>query len=284
MSAPDRFVLATDLDGTFAHGRAASRERLVAALGRLPAATLVYVTGRSVVGARELAERTPLPEPDVLVADVGTSVLRGLGPERVVEIEAELDAIWPGEAEVRERLAGLAALAPQDVEAPRRVSYWVEPVRRMDAAASGDDAFAARAPGAASLGAEAERVAEATAAAARERLAGLDVDVLVSANVFLDVLPRGVDKGSTLRRVLEWLGAPDGTCVVAGDSLNDLALFRTGLRGIAVGNCEPALRRSVAELASVYQASAEGVDGVIEGLSHHGVVDVLEGGGEGHGE
>ncbi|MGH7503998.1 MAG: HAD family hydrolase, partial [Longimicrobiales bacterium] len=111
----------------------------------------------------------------------------------------------------------------------------------------------------------AERVAVA--------LAGLEVDVVVSANVFLDVLPRGVNKGTTLRRVLRWLGAADEACIVAGDSLNDLALFETGLRGIAVGNCEPALRRRVAGMQRIYQATAHGVDGVLEGLRHHGLLN-----------
>ena len=77
----------------------------------------------------------------------------------------------------------------------------------------------------------------------------LEVDVLVSANIFLDVLPRGVNKGSTLRRVLHWLRVAEGDCVVAGDSLNDLDLFASGYRGIVVGNCEPALRERVAGMA-----------------------------------
>lgn len=265
-------VLATDLDGTFAHGDGAIRQELVEELARR-AGTLIYVTGRTPEAARELAERTSLPRPAVLIADVGTSVLRGFGPARVEPIEAELDRAWPGVDIVRERLAPLGALEPQDVDAPRRVSYWIETVRRRDTAdpapAAGDP-FAARDPDAASLDRAAEAEARAVGASAAERLKDLNVDVVVSANVFLDVLPRGVNKGTTLRRVLRWLGAEDETCVVAGDSLNDLALFETGLRGIAVGNCEPALRRRVAGMEHVYQAGRAGVDGVVEGLRHHG--------------
>jgi hypothetical protein len=39
-----------------------------------------------------------------------------------------------------------------------------------------------------------------------------------------------------------------------------------------VGNCEPALRERVAGMERVYQAGAEGVAGVLEGLRHHGFV------------
>lgn len=273
-------VLATDLDGTFAHGSADARAELVDAIAADPDARLIYVTGRTPSGAREVAGRVGLPQPDVLIADVGTSVLRGLGPDRVVPIEATLDTLWPGGAEVRSRLESVAELEEQEIIAPRRVSYWIEPVRRTAAARPAEaastaraeraDPFAARAPDDASLASGAEAIAQRIAAAARERLADLDVDVLVSANVFLDVLPRGVNKGTTLRRVLDWLGVADDACVVAGDSLNDLALFETGLAGIVVGNCEPALRRRASDLPSVYVARAEGVEGIVEGLRHHG--------------
>jgi hypothetical protein len=218
-------------------------------------------------------------------------VLHGLGPARIQAIEEALDLRWPGEEPVRQRLEPVRDLVPQDVAAPRRVSYWVEPVRRMRRSAAGaseravprrgspkpagtpPDPFAARSPEDPGLGAEAEAVAREVARQAAERLETLAVDVLLSANVFLDVLPRGVDKGTTLRRVLEWLDVPDDACIVAGDSLNDLALFETGMRGIAVGNCEPALRRRIAGMERIYQATAHGVDGVLEGLRYHGLLN-----------
>lgn len=267
-------VLATDLDGTLAHGSSADRDRLMAALRSAGDATLIYVTGRTPAAVRSLMAGTPLPEPDVLIADVGTSVLHGLGPERVEPVESELERRWPGADAVRQRIAGLEGLTEQDVDAPRRVSYWIEAVRRRAKAARAPDAdpYAARPPDDPTLGPAAEALARAVAERTTARLAGLGVDVVVSANVFLDVLPRGVDKGTTLRRVLAWLGVLEDACVVAGDSLNDVALFETGLRGIVVGNCEPALRRRVASLESVYQARGEGVAGILEGLRYHGVV------------
>lgn len=265
-------VLATDLDGTLAHGDSATRDRLLDLIRAREDAVLIYVTGRTPEAARQLADRTPLPEPDLLIADVGTSVLRRLGPDRVAAIESGMDSIWPGSAEVRRRLAALQPeLALQDIDAPRRVSYWIESVRGHHGNTAADP-FAARSADDPSLQDDSAEVAAAVARRAEDRLQGLAVDVLVSANVFLDVLPRGVNKGTTLRRVLDWLGADEERCVVAGDSLNDLSLFETGLAGVAVGNCEPALRARVAALPRVYQAAAEGVGGVLEGLRHHGFI------------
>lgn len=268
----ERLVLATDLDGTIAGGSDAARAELAALLIGTTSVRFVYVTGRTPAAASELIARVRLPVPDALIADVGTSVLHGVGPQHVAEVEAELERGWPGAGTVRERLADLDLLTPQDIDAPRRVSYWIEPVRRRrDADASGgSDPFAAPRPGDASMDAASARIAEQAEQAAAAALDGLDVDVLMSANVFLDVLPHGVNKGTTLRRVLRWLDRDEADCVVAGDSLNDLALFETGLRGIVVGNGEPALLRRVAHHEHVYTARAQGAGGVLEGLRHHG--------------
>ncbi|HEX6135496.1 MAG TPA: HAD-IIB family hydrolase [Longimicrobiales bacterium] len=279
-----RLILATDLDGTLAHGSEAARRELVASVGAAAGSRLIYVTGRTPGSARGLLADVALPEPDVLIADVGTSVLHGAGPERVREIEAELDALWPGADEVRRRLEGLDLLSPQEVDSPRRVAYWIEPVRERRAAVAPaeSDPFAARPPDDASLDEASHALALRAAREAVAALADVAVDVVVSANVFLDVLPRGVNKGTTLRRVLRWLDADEGDCVVAGDSLNDMALFDTGLRGIVVGNCEPALLRRLAGRERIYRARGVGAAGVLEGLRHYGhAADGAEGDGNG---
>ncbi|HSJ32020.1 MAG TPA: HAD-IIB family hydrolase [Longimicrobiales bacterium] len=279
-----RLVLATDLDGTMAHGAESARREVVAAVRATPDARLIYVTGRTPGSARSLLGRSALPEPDILIADVGTSVLHGAGPARVREIEAEMDTVWPGADAVRDRLASVGALTAQEVDSPRRVAYWIEPVRVRRSTTPSQDPFAARPPDDASFDRESHDIALNVAGEAAAALEDLDVDVLVSANVFLDVLPRGVNKGSTLRRVLRWVGVEESDCVVAGDSLNDLALFETGLRGIVVGNCEPALLQRIATMEQVYQARGIGAEGVLEGLRHYGHAADTESEGDGHGE
>src|SRR5690606_9361303 len=99
-----------------------------------------------------------------------------------------------------------------------------------------------------------------------------EVEVIGSADTYIDVLPGGVDKGTPLRRVLAWLGRSEHDVVVAGDTLNDLALFETGLRGVVVGNCEPGLLERVAGRAHVYVAAGHGAAGILEGLGHFGFI------------
>ncbi len=259
-------VLATDLDGTLAAGTKTDTCELIAELAAHPAPRLVYVTGRSEASARALIEREALPIPAVLIADVGTSVLRGVGPARLQAVEEAIAARWPGSDEVQAALAGVAGLEPQDVRASRRVSYWIADNLSLRGGARARDDFEARAPSDVSFSESAERVARSVAARAAAALHKLDVDVLLSGNVFLDVLPGGVNKGWTLRRVLEALNVDTDECVVAGDSLNDRALFDIGADGILVSNCEPALRDALAGQPRIYRAAAAGAGGILEGL------------------
>ncbi|HKJ91665.1 MAG TPA: HAD family hydrolase, partial [Longimicrobiales bacterium] len=167
------------------------------------------------------------------------------------ELDAVLERTWPGHDAVRAPLRGIPELVEQDIAAPRRVSYTLAP----DAAAT----------------------LEAVHDRARERLETLSVDVLISADSYLDVLPGGVNKGTTLRRVLRWLGRDGADVVVAGDSLNDLDLLRAGLNGVVVGGCEPALAERTAGLDGVYHAAAPGAAGILEGLRHFGWLEAHDG-------
>lgn len=242
-------LLATDLDGTFAGGTAANREALQTAIRAVPTATLVYVTGRSIPATRAIIAEAPLPQPDLLIADVGTSVVRGETFEPVPEVQREIEARWPGADYVRSIFGNFPGIEEQDVDAPNRLSYWLREGSMTDVLA---------------------RMAE--------RLDGVELDLVGSADTYIDVLPRGVNKGTTLLRVLEWLSVEPAEVVVAGDTLNDLALFETGLRGVVVSNCEAGLRERLIGRDHVYFARGEGAAGVFEGLRHFGY---LTGGSDG---
>jgi HAD superfamily hydrolase (TIGR01484 family) len=234
-------ILATDLDGTFAGGTAQDRSELQAALRALPEAKLLYVTGRTVAATLELIGEAGLPRPDVLVADVGTTVVRGDDLTPVEEVEAALEETWPGADVIRARLAAVRGIEEQDVRVPRRVSYW----RR-------------------------EGEMDELIARMADRLDDLTLDLVGSAGMYIDVLPAGVNKGTTLRRVLSWLERSEVDVVVAGDSLNDLALLEAGFPGVVVGNCEAGLRDRVCGLEHLYMAAGEGAAGILEGLRHLG--------------
>src|SRR5690606_8405118 len=93
-------------------------------------------------------------------------------------------------------------------------------------------------------------------------------DVLLSAGKYLDILPAGVNKGSTLTKLVRLIDFPENKVLVAGDTYNDHSLFETGYKGVAVGKSEPALLAAVENMASVFCATQEGAGGILEAIQH----------------
>src|SRR5690606_32748953 len=121
---------------------------------------------------------------DYVIADVGATVVQGEGLKRVDPLQRRIEEVWPGDDRVREALATFEELRPQEVPMERRVSYWIEGGRIPDGV--------------------------------QQAVEELGCDLLVSADVFLDVLPRGVSKGTTLLALLEETGLDQERVVVAG--------------------------------------------------------------------
>ena len=230
-------ILATDLDGTFLGGSAKERAALYDWIGeRREEIVLIYVTGRSLTTMRDVLEDLPL-QPDHIISDVGTAVYAGVTRTPLPVLECWLDEGWPQHtpAAVRSILARHPHLREQPVVEGRRVSCFYSDVQ--------------------------------LAGAARTELEAAGYDVLLSAERYFDVLPRGVQKGPTLLRTLDALGLPQQRTLVAGDTLNDLSLFQTGLQGVIVANREPLLADAAAGMPNVHWSAQEGAAGVLDALN-----------------
>lgn len=236
-------ILATDLDGTFLGGTDDGRERLYQILHQAADATVIYVTGRGVDRIRPLIDDPQIPSPDYIIADVGATVVDGQTLEPIEPIQSEIEERWPGVDAVREALLSrFPDLRIQDVPQQHRLSFYVE------------DGVIPK--------------------GVREIVEDeLGCDVLISKDIYLDVLPRGVSKGATLRALIAQKGMDDQRVVVAGDTLNDLSMFACDLKGIVVGEAEGKLTEQVREIGgAAYHAEGPGCDGIIEGLVHHGLL------------
>jgi glucosylglycerol-phosphate synthase len=239
IDTPTNVVLATDLDGTLLAGTQDMRRRLRDLFsGALAGARLIYVTGRGLESIIPLLSDSTLPQPDYIIADVGATVLHGdLRP--VDPLHHNIAARWPGAQAVLQQLARFPALQRQTVPQERRCSFFISE---------------------GGISAELRAAVEA-----------LDCDLLWSAGRYLDVLPRGVNKGSSLRELAATQGFDPETIVVAGDTLNDLSMYATGFKGIVVGGAEPALIERVRKMPRVFIAKDEGCGGILKGLAHHGM-------------
>ena len=237
-----QFVLATDLDGTFLGGNENEREELYHLIrSNRNKVILMFLTGRSVDATLPVISDQLIPTPDILVSDVGATVVDGRTLEPIPAIQTELSQNWPGESAIVEKLKSFSGLKRQKVPQENRVSYYVE-----------DDA---------------------PLVAIKETITNeLRCNAIYSDGRYLDVLPYNISKGTTLKKIIDKLSIPDEKVLVAGDTLNDLSLFETTCPGVAVSNSEEQLQEKIETLENVHLASKPGAAGILEGLNHHRLI------------
>ncbi|WP_435165541.1 HAD-IIB family hydrolase [Falsirhodobacter sp. 1013] len=233
-----RFVLATDLDGTFLGGTDAMRRNLYDWIeARREDVGLIFVTGRDPAFIAQMCGDGIMPWPDYVVGDVGTTIA-GLENGTVTPIdalEAHIREVWGDRGDlVRQTLKGAPGLVEQDTPFRHRVSYHWDP----------------------------ETYDPASVAPLEE--AGFDI--LISHGCYLDVLPGGVSKGPSLLRLLDQLGIDPERVLVAGDTLNDLSMFQTGLHGAVVGESEQGLLDATRDLPRARHCTLPGTGGIAEAI------------------
>ena len=231
-------ILATDLDGTFLAGDPENRLKLYQLISTHPDLILIYVTGRGLESVLPLLADPTLPQPDYIICDVGCTVVEGDTQQPIIEIQAEIEKRWPGEHVVEDIMAAFEGLSRQEVPQERRCSFLCEP--------------------------------DAVTDEVRVAVDELSCDLLYSAGQYLDVLPPGVNKGRTLRDLVDHLGADPENVLVAGDTLNDLSMYEQGFIGVCVGESEPALLDATESRARVYHATLSGCGGILEAIGHFG--------------
>lgn len=241
-SSDTHFVLATDLDGTFLGGDDAARNSLYTWIqDNRPQIGLIFVSGRDLPFIERLCTETDVPWPDYVIGDVGTTLAERHPKDDawtyrpIDKLEEEIAGRWNDAGDtVRKALADAPGLRPQDTPFRYRMSYHYDP--------------------------------EAYDSNAEKLIEAMGYDVLISDNRFFDVLPRGVSKGPSLLRLIEFLGHDPSRVLVAGDTLNDLSMFETGVPGVAVGNSEPALIERIAGRPNIHFAEGHGAAGIREAI------------------
>ena len=229
-------VLATDLDGTFLHGRSVHKQQLYRMIRERDDVKLVFVTGRGLETVIPLLKDPVIPNPDYIICDVGATVVNGYTLEPVHPLQPMIEEKWPGRLTVRNKVKKVTGLKWQEVPQSRRCSYYYDEHSDLE---------------------QLKTVAES-----------LNCDVLVSAGKYVDVLPKGVNKGSTILQLIKHLNYKEQDILVAGDTLNDLSLYETGLKGVVVGNAETKLQEATVDYPHVFHATESGCGGILESIRH----------------
>jgi sucrose-6F-phosphate phosphohydrolase len=263
-----RLLLCTDLDRTLIPNgnepESPGARELLARLVSHPRVRLVYVTGRDMGLVEEAVDQWQLPAPDLVIADVGTSILRPMSGrwERWAGWDATLASSWLGmkTADLQERLAEIVELRPQETsrQGKFKLSYYTEP------------------------GAQGGMVV-ARAAERLERI-GVQANLIWSEDEeagqgLLDILPQKASKRLAVEFLLKaWNFAPEET-VFSGDSGNDLDLLASPVPAVLVANATAEVREQARRLAADagQQEKLYFAQGGVLGMNGNYAAGILEG-------
>lgn len=84
--------------------------------------------------------------------------------------------------------------------------------------------------------------------------------------VTLEIMAKGVSKGTALARVAEGLGIPLSEVVAFGDGMNDLEMLKVAGTGILMANADPRLKEALPHLKEIGSNREESVARYLEGL------------------
>ena len=270
---PERLLLCTDLDRTLLPNgpqpESAQARSQFAALTADSRLVLAYVTGRDQKLVQEAQSLYQLPQPDFVIADVGTTIYRiepngNWQPDQAWE--AKIGADWNGRtnSDLQHLLAGIPGLQLQEESKQNRhkLSYY--------------------------LALDTDR--QAVASKVRERLQAARVRARVvwsideQANIGLfDILPEGASKYHAVAMLQELQGFNDSNTVFSGDSGNDMEVLTSSIPAVLVANSDPQVQQEAQQLAAssghsaqLYIAKGAYNDmngnysaGILEGIAHY---------------
>ncbi|MDH5484878.1 MAG: HAD-IIB family hydrolase [Gammaproteobacteria bacterium] len=267
-----RLLLCTDLDRTLLPNgpqpeSAAAREGFSRLVSQ-PGVVLVFVTGRDKARVQQAITNYQLPDPDYVIADVGSSLYRLDNSEwhHVLQWDEMIGQDWQGKsrADLQDLFLGLDGLRLQELskQNTHKLSYYVP------------------------LYTDHHKLMEKM----KDRLQHTNiqasfiwsVDELANTGL-LDILPASAGKRHAIEFLMRQLDFSQQQTVFAGDSGNDIAVMASPVQSVLVANATDDVRQQVMQhaklnhqLETVYIARGDffGMNGnysagILEGVAHY---------------
>ena len=241
-------LLVSDIDGTLIEPKLNNpglKELKTYLTNHTEKMAFALASGRNVNLVKKVIEEEQLPLPDFIICSVGTEIYYTNGKDYILDKgwSTFLAGRWKRE-DIVNRLKGIPWIKMQEEVAqnPFKISYYYDKEKYNH-----------------------EQLIKVLGTG------WYKVNIIPSNGEFLDFLPKRASKGNAIKFLCHKWAIPLSSVIAAGDSGNDIDMFRSSVKGIIVGN------RSV-ELAEykttkkIYVAKSSASSGILEGLKHYKII------------
>lgn len=262
-----RFLICTDLDRTLipngVQPESPKAKELFKRLVGRKESTLAYVTGRHRALIEQAIADFDLPQPDFVIADVGTTIYQvdSSGWRKWEEWDAQIAPDWHGlkhdDLYMLLNVFPVLQLQEQEKQNRYKLSFYIPPETDAQALIGEMDV--------------------------RLKLAGIKADLIWSIDEakgigLLDVLPASANKLHAIRFLMQQNGFICENTVFAGDSGNDLDVLLSDIPAVLVANAGSEVRSHAANANTdtfyVAKGGYLGMNGnysagILEGIAHY---------------
>ena len=244
----DKLII-SDIDGTLIEpsmGNPGLNELKLFLHNRHQKMAFAFATGRNLDLVKEAISSHELPLPDFVICSVGSEIYYTNGKEYILDKgwATYLSGRWR-RGELLDRLKNLNWLKLQEENAQKqfKISFTYE---KKDY--SNDQLVDALGP------------------------FWYRVSIINSHGKFLDILPKRASKGNAIQYLCHKWSISLRDTFAAGDSGNDIDMFRGPIRGIVVGNKSEELNH-IKSNSNLFIGKEPAALGILEGLKHFGLIE-----------
>jgi sucrose-phosphate synthase len=241
-------VLVSDIDGTLIEpslNNPGLEELKTYLANRSNNMAFAMASGRNLELVKKVINEEQFPLPDFVICSVGTEIYYTNGKDYILDKgwATFLAGRWKRD-EIANRLKKIKWIKLQEDEAqnPFKISYYYEKEKYnydelIDALGSG----------------------------------WYNVNIIPSHGQYIDFIPKRASKGNAIKFLCRKWNISLANVVAAGDSGNDIDMFRGAIKGIIVGNRSEELANYVTS-KNIYVAKESASSGILEGLRYYKII------------
>jgi len=234
-------MVVTDIDNTLLGGNSQEVAQLMDLLNtHRNTVGFGVATGRGLESALAVLKENNIPDPDIIISEVGSRINYGKHLYHDKGWETHISKNWKPDL-MALRLKEIDFVTPQEAEkqTPNKLSFYMEPGK--------------------------DRLAKIHHVLTKNRFL---YTLIYSHDCYLDILPYRASKGKAIRYLSYKWEIPLKQFLVCGDSGNDEEMIKGDSCAVVVGNYSPELDH-LRSARKIHFSRAPYAGGILEGLAHY---------------